>query len=99
MKNCYNCEKPREKGHVCVPWTEPSPGTSFRLERYRPDPTGFTGDFAVDVIDAAGKTVAGILSSREECERLLLIRGFKRPFYWPTVAESEAERKQRRKKK
>ncbi len=94
---CYDCGRARHRGTRCVPLAEPAAGTSYRLEVYGSDSTGILGSYGVDIVGPDGLVVVGALSSRADCERLLTIRGFKGPFVWPTLAESNAARAERRK--
>lgn len=98
MKTCYDCGLVKETGvkHTCVERDEPEPGTTYELERFKPDPLGMLGSYAVDIYDASGKSIAGLMHDRSGCEKLLRVRGFKGPFVWPTVAESIAKRKAKR---
>jgi hypothetical protein len=102
---CYDCKQPKPtreqlkagvRRHVCVPMAEPEAGTRFVLETFEADPSGLLGSYGCDILDSSGAVIAGCMSTREYCERLLRIRGFRGPFQWPTVEASKAERAARR---
>lgn len=93
-KTCYDCGREKHRGTPCVPLSEPAPGTSYRLDTFQPD--GITGNYGVDILDEKGAVIAGILHTRRRCEALLLVRGFRPPFKWPTPEESRAAREAER---